>query len=248
MLYAPDAVGLIEAFDASSGRGVWTEEPTHPTRKQAAGQSTRGVEFWGSRTDERIVMVRGTTFDAIRSDWQDLPGLRRPRARQTNLHSADEAPFFSVTGPIVVNDVVVLGGNGGGKLGGGDRRFRLREGIRARGRQRLRHPDGKLRWTFHVSPRPGEFGDDTWGQALDWSGDMGRGEPSRPTKRSVSSISRLPANGLILRRAPTRAKSVFERLVCLDAKTGKRVALPVGSSRPLGLRQCGSTRPWPTSR
>ena len=33
--------------------------------------------------------------------------------------------------------------------------------------------NGKLRWTFHVRPRPGEFGADTWGDALDWSGDMG---------------------------------------------------------------------------
>lgn len=33
---------------------------------------------------------------------------------------------------------------------------------------------GELLWTFHVVPRPGEFGADTWGDGSgDYSGDLG---------------------------------------------------------------------------
>ncbi|OLB60588.1 MAG: hypothetical protein AUI11_13335 [Acidobacteria bacterium 13_2_20CM_2_66_4] len=46
VLYAPDGVGLIEAFDAATSRTIWVQQPTRPTLKEATGQSTRGVTYW----------------------------------------------------------------------------------------------------------------------------------------------------------------------------------------------------------
>ena len=46
VLYAPDGVGLIEAFDAATGQTKWVQQPVEPTLKEAAGQSTRGVAYW----------------------------------------------------------------------------------------------------------------------------------------------------------------------------------------------------------
>src|ERR1700722_18387395 len=59
ILYAPDGVGLVEAFDAVTGRTKWVQQPVEPTLKEASGESTRGVAYWHKGTDERIVSVRG---------------------------------------------------------------------------------------------------------------------------------------------------------------------------------------------
>src|SRR5262245_52280921 len=34
VLYAPDGVGLIEAFDAATGRTIWVQQPAPPTLKE----------------------------------------------------------------------------------------------------------------------------------------------------------------------------------------------------------------------
>ena len=84
---------------------------------------------------------------------------------------------------------------------------------------------GKLLWTFHVVPRPGEFGADTWGNdSGKFSGDLG----------SWCCISADESLGhvYIPLTAPTAAyfgghrpgDNLFSNaLVALDAKTGKRV-------------------------
>src|SRR5437879_3725403 len=39
VLYAPNAVGLIEAFDAGSGKTIWVQEPLEKNLAGVAGQS-----------------------------------------------------------------------------------------------------------------------------------------------------------------------------------------------------------------
>ena len=59
VLYASNGVGLVEAFDAQTGKTLWVQKPFAATMKEAAGQSTRGVDYWVSGEDQRIVSVRG---------------------------------------------------------------------------------------------------------------------------------------------------------------------------------------------
>ena len=59
VLYAPNGVGLIEAFDAATGKTIWVQQPVSPTLKEAIGQSTRGVAYWRNGDDARIISVRG---------------------------------------------------------------------------------------------------------------------------------------------------------------------------------------------
>ncbi len=47
ILYAPNGVGLVEAFDAATGSTLWVQQPLEPTLKEAAGQPTRGVAWCG---------------------------------------------------------------------------------------------------------------------------------------------------------------------------------------------------------
>ena len=95
-LYAPDGVGLLEAFDATSGRGVWTQEPTHPTMQEAAGESTRGAEYWRRGNDERVLIVRGQYLYAVNAKTgKTYPDFGDHGRVSLNRHTADEAPFFS---------------------------------------------------------------------------------------------------------------------------------------------------------
>ncbi len=44
VLYASNAVGLVEAWDPANGRTIWVQPV--PSPDEVYGQSVRGVEFW----------------------------------------------------------------------------------------------------------------------------------------------------------------------------------------------------------
>ena len=83
---------------------------------------------------------------------------------------------------------------------------------------------GKLLWTFHVVPRPGEFGADTWGEALEVlrrHGRVGRVTADEELGYVYVPLS-APNDALYGGHRP--GQNLFSNaLVCLDAKTGKRV-------------------------
>ena len=225
-LYAPDGVGLLEAFDPSTGRSIWIEEPTHPTMKEAAGESTRGADVWRVGSDMRVLIVRGEYLYEIDAKTGKPVTAFGDRGRVSlDRHTPDEAPFFSFTGPIVVNDVIVIGGNGGGNIGGGygDSGF-----VKESTPEDVRGYDartGALLWTFHVVPQSNEPGADTWGGG------------SRDVAGNLASWSMLSADerlGYVY--VPLSAPSVSyyggwrpgnnlysDSLVALNAKTGKLV-------------------------
>ncbi len=120
VLYAPDGVGLIEAFDAANGKTKWVQQPVEPTLKEASAQSTRGVAYWRKDADERIVSIRGEYLYSINAKT-GLPNrdFGENGRISLNRHTFDEAKYFGFPGPFVVNDVIVIGGNGGGKASGG---------------------------------------------------------------------------------------------------------------------------------
>src|SRR5271165_2450329 len=109
VLYAPNGVGLIEAFDAASGQTKWVQQPVEPTLKEAAGQSTRGVAYWRKEADERIISIRRDYLYAI-----DLKTGKPCRDFGENgrvslsRHTPDDAGYFGFPGPFVVNDVIVV--------------------------------------------------------------------------------------------------------------------------------------------
>ena len=99
---------------------------------------------------------------------------------------------------------------------------------------------GKLVWTFHTVPRPGEFGYDTWpkdawktvGGANVWSEfsvDDKRGILYAPDRqREVQLLRRRPQRRKPLQRLPARARRPHRQAA---------LALPDGPSRHLGLRR-----------
>lgn len=179
VLYASNGVGLVEAFDPVTGRTLWVQPLEEQTLKAAAGQSTRGVDYWRSGDDERILSVRGEYLYALDAKT-GVPKADFGENGRVNLNRRtwDEAPYFQFNGPIVVNGVVVLSGNGGGKAGGG---YGDGGSTKEASPENIRGYDvrtGRQLWTFHVLPREGEVGHESWGRGSDkYYGNMGAWGP-----------------------------------------------------------------------
>ena len=223
MLYTQDAHGFVSAFDPSTGTTVWQQEPFARTKEEVTGQSTRGVDFWRGGSDQRIIVVRGEYLYALNAKTGKVYPDFGDKGR-VSLHFDENQPlagrFSDSTGPIVVGNVVVITGNTAGAGDGGPKKEAASEDIRG-----FDVKTGKLLWTFHVVPREGEFGNDTWGnESWKIAGDLGSWNPM--TADEQLGYVYIPLT------APTSssyggwrpgANLYSEALVALDAKTGKRV-------------------------
>ena len=120
----------------------------------------------------------------------------------------------------MLGNVVVVTGNTAGAGDGGNRKEAAPEDVRG-----FDVETGRLLWTFHVVPQPGEFGNETWGNGS-WkiAGDLGAWNPM--TADEELGYVYVPLS------SPTAAwyggwrpgDNLFANsLVALDVKTGKRV-------------------------
>ena len=168
VLYASNAVGLVEAWDPGTGATIWVQEP-HP-QAESRGQSARGVEYWSEGADRRIVSIRGEYLHALDAKT-GAPVHRFGDGGRVYLTrpGPDALRFSSAAGPLVVGDVIVVAGLRGGS---GDRsQLMEREPEDVMGYDA---GTGRLLWTFHVVPRAGEAGVETWrDESWRFSGDIG---------------------------------------------------------------------------
>ena len=221
VLYASNGVGLIEAFNPGTGKTVWVQEPFERGMKGVAGQSTRSVAYWRSGPDERLFFTRGEYLEALDPKtgkyFPDFGAKGR-----VNLHIDEPlaGSYRWTAGPVVVRDVIVVAGNGGGGGDAGVEKEAVPEDVRG-----FDVRTGALRWTFHVLPRPGEFGNDTWGlDSWKTSGDMGAWGPMAVDESLGYVYLALTAPNNSLYGGHRPGQNLFANsIVCLDAKTGKRV-------------------------
>jgi quinoprotein glucose dehydrogenase len=230
LLYMSSGVGAVVALDAATGKVVWFDVPPHEEGKAPprAG-STRGVAYWANGRDSRIFATNGPNLIALNaktgkrySDWGtngtiDLAKVGYDRGGITGYRNSSS--------PIVVRDVVVVAGVAAPATDYlNERQKATKEGppgdIRG-----FDARTGKLLWTFHVVPRPGEFGADTWlNGSASYSGGSG----------AWSLLSADDELGYVYLPLETATSDYFggarpgdhlfaESLLCLDVKTGKRV-------------------------
>ena len=233
LLYMTASDSSVVALNPGTGVPVWSYVPPEllPAEKSDAGaapttivagrSANRGLAYWSDGKESRIVTITGrslialdaktgaliTTFGANGS--VDLTkGFRRP-ALSTRWTSV----------PLVVGDLVILGGNATGENGaampGDIRAYDVRKGT--------------LVWRFNVIPDFGEYGNDTWledsyayaGAGGVWGfmsadDELGYLYLATETPSAMGGGDfwggKRPGNGLFA-----------ESLVCLDARTGKRV-------------------------
>jgi len=226
-LYTQNAHGLVVAFDGESGKTIWEQELFARTREEANGSATRGVDYWrggAGNADQRIFAIRGEYLYALNAET-GKPVSGFGEQGRASLHFEENQPlagrFNDSTGPLVIGNVVVVTGN---TAGAGDtgtfKKEAAPEDVRGFDAQ-----SGRLLWTFHVVPRAGEFGNDTWGnESWKIAGDLGAWNPM--TADEALGYVYIPLT------APTASAygvwrpgdNLFaDSLVALDAKTGKRV-------------------------
>jgi quinoprotein glucose dehydrogenase len=218
LLYASNALGVAEAFDPATGRTVWSQAIAADDLGGAG--ASRNLAFWDGPGGARVFNVRGRFLHALDARTGTVVEGFGRRGRVDLLSGLGERATsfrWAAPGPLVVGDVVVIGGQGWTNSGtqvdlppGDVRGYDVRSGA--------------LRWTFHVVPRPGEHGLDTWereswkdtGSAKAWSL-MSADEELGLVYVPLSSA----ANEWYGGQRPG-ANLYSDSLVCLDARTGAR--------------------------
>jgi glucose dehydrogenase len=224
LLYAQNAHGLVVAFDGESGKTVWEQELFARTREEANGSATRGVDYWrggADNADKRIFAIRGEYLYALNAETGKLLAGFGDQGR-ASLHFEENQPlagrFNDSTGPLVVGNVVVVTGNTNGAGDTGTfKKEAAPEDVRG-----FDAVSGKLLWTFHVVPRPGEFGIDTWGnESWKIAGDLGAWNPMTGDEELGYVYIPLTAPTASAWGVWRPGDNLFaDSLVALDAKTG----------------------------
>jgi quinoprotein glucose dehydrogenase len=224
LLYVSTPLGTAAALDPESGKVVWFDTPPAREAGTALRAPSRGVAYWTDGTDSRIIAITGQYLVALNAKT----GKRYADFGTEGTGDVDlskgydrSAPGYRWGGPpLVVRDVIVIGGLGGSP-GENTGRQRGNQGD-------IRGFDirtGKQLWKFRTVPRPGEFGSDSW-QADSWSysGDVSVwGQMSGDEELGyIYAPIETPNNNYYGGARP--GNNLFaESLLCLDAKTGKRV-------------------------
>ena len=219
VLYSPNGIGLVEAFNPASGATLWVQEPRVKGPEGLRGSSTRGLGYWTGGSDKRIFVVRGEFLIALSADTgKPCPDFGDGGEVNLRLGLGPRARRYYWTGaPLVTRDVVVVGSS-----------MSDSPPMKEAARGDVRAYDvrtGKLRWTFHVVPQEGEFGVETWedeswkytGHAPVWTL-MSADEELGYVYLPISSPTNDMYGGHHL------GDNLFgQSLVCVKAETGERV-------------------------
>jgi len=208
VLYIAGAKGLVVALDAATGKELWSSTEQAPER---------GVTYWENvdRSDRRLLLntggglraINATSGALIRTFGKDgFVDMRTGEPRR--LAGPNKSP-----GRIFEN-LIVVGSNTGEGYGSPPGDLRAYDVV-----------TGRLVWTFHTIPRPGELGSETWppdawkyaGGANTW------GEITVDRKNGiVFAPTGSPTHDLYGADRP--GQNLFGNcLLALNARTGKRL-------------------------
>jgi PQQ-dependent dehydrogenase (methanol/ethanol family) len=207
----------IVALDAATGKEIWT----HPPEPSTKVITNRGINYWESKdgTDQRLLFASNHFLRAIDARTGKPIGSFGKDGRVDLKEGLDRDPASirlvqSTTPGRVFENLLILGSatnQGYGSAPGDIRAFDVRT--------------GKLVWTFHTIPRPGEFGYETWpkdawkhvGGANVW------GELTVDEKRGIVYAPTASPKYNFYGADRSGANLFSDCLLALDARTGKRL-------------------------
>ena len=218
VLYGVNAAIELFAIDATTGKEIWKFKPV--SKDESGLGMNRGLNYWKSKGDEpsRLFFTSGPQLFAIDiATGQPIPsfgnngsidlrdGLGRDPKKQSVVSNTPGAIF---------ENILIQGTRVGEGPGASPGHIRAYDVI-----------SGKIVWTFHTIPQPGEFGYDTWpaeayktvGGANSWPGmamDLERGIVYIPTGSAAFDWYGGDREG---------ADLFANTLLALNAKTGERI-------------------------
>jgi quinoprotein glucose dehydrogenase len=213
VFYATTPKLRILALDAATGKLLWSHDPNAGS-KSVGKYRNRGLVYSGGRL---YFSIRHFLYALDAKSGKLLPGFGdagRVDLREGLGRDPKDITISATTPGVIYKDLLIMGSMMSESLPSppGD--------IRAYDAR-----SGRLRWTFHTIPHPGEFGYDTWpkdawqysGSANNWAGmtvDEKRGLLFAPTGSAASDFYGSNRAG----------DNLFAKtLLCLKADTGERV-------------------------
>ncbi len=220
VLYSPNQIGLVEAFDPGTGKTIWLQQP-YPDEPEGGlrGSATRGVAYWTNGTTRRLFVTRGEYLIALDpatgkpvADWGEngrvfLRPALGPRA----------TVYTTTTGPQVCSDVVMVGNQ--------VRDAVTRKDMPPGNIQAFDVRTGKSRWVFRVIPQPGEFGGSTWqGDSASYTGQANMWAPASVDQNKGLAYLPLSSATSDMYGGHRLGDNLFsDSLVCVKCETGERV-------------------------
>ena len=216
VLYATTPKANVIALDAATGKLKWRFEPGEGSGT-IGKMRNRGVTYWSNGKDARIFSTWRQYVYSIDAETgkPDLSFGDNGRIDLRDNLGRDSKNMVSMTSPgRIYKDLFIAGSMMSETLPASPGDIRAYDVH-----------SGKIRWTFHTIPHPGEFGYDTWpkdawtysGAANDWSGlaiDEQRGLAFVPTGSAASDFY----------GANRAGDDLFaDSLIALNAETGERV-------------------------
>lgn len=214
VLYGITPTQRVFALDAATGTLLWTFDSRIP-----GTQPDRGLAYWAEGHDRRILVgVMNFVYALEAANGKPIPSFGsggRIDLRENLGREPASSQSVVLTSPgVVYKDLIIFGGRNPETLPAPPGDIRAYD-VRT----------GKLRWSFHTIPHPGEFGYATWpkdawktsGAANNWAGmtlDPRRGILYAPTGSAAFDFYGADRVG----------DDLFANcLLALNAQTGERI-------------------------
>jgi quinoprotein glucose dehydrogenase len=210
-MYVLGRNNAIVALDAATGRELWS----HPSEQNIVSQ--RGIMYWQGKDgkDRRLFYGAGSYLYAINAE----SGVGIPTFGddgRINMRVGEPRPLGgpSATPGRIWENRIIVGSQTGEGYGSAPGDLRAYDVV-----------TGKLLWTFHTIPRPGEFGYDTWPKdAWTYVGGVNTwGEISVDEKRGIGYFP-LGSPTHDMYGGDRKGANLFgDCILALDLRTGKRL-------------------------
>ena len=220
VMYVTSPFSRLAALDPETGKQLWIFDPRLDMDRNYNLLINRGASYWTDGKEKRILLgtLDGRLFSIDAGTGKPDPKFGNGGWLDMREGMAEKFPrgSYGLTSPVSVYKNLIIAGalvsDGEPHGPSGDvRAFDART--------------GKLVWRFHVIPRPGEFGNETWKEDA-WQ-DRGGGNPwsilSVDAERGIVFLPLTsPAHDYYGGDRPG-ANLFGNSLVALDANTGKRL-------------------------
>lgn len=215
VMYVTSAKHWVYAINAATGLPIWSFDPFDGAE---GGGVSRGVTYFERGDDKRILVTGGDKLFALNAaTGKPINTFGKNGAVDLNVGLRDDPKTISVipTSPgIVYRDLLIMGAEVSELYGAQPGYIRAYNCL-----------TGKLEWTFHTIPLPGEPGYETWpkdaykyaGGVNDWAG------MSLDAKRGMVFLA-LGSPSYDYYGADRHGKNLYgNSVVALDAGTGRYI-------------------------
>jgi quinoprotein glucose dehydrogenase len=207
--------GSLVALDAKSGKELWVRENMN-------GMTSRGMMYWESRDgrDQRLIFSMNSLLQEVDAKTGKSImsfGVNGVVDLRVGLDGRDPATLGNVqtnTPSEVFENLIILGSAPGEGYMSAPGDIRAYDAV-----------SGKLVWTFHTVPRPGEFGYETWPKdAWKYVGGVNNwGEMTVDVRRGIVFVP-IGSPTYDYYGADRIGANLFgSSILALDARTGKRL-------------------------